>query len=75
MLSNKEIKTENIKIEVELFNSEEFCTANEGNENFDAETSTSTVKTEPLISCFENDVIDPLTGDSFQKVRGIFCCH
>ena len=72
MLSNKEIKTENIKLEVELFNSEEFCIGNEGTEIVDAETSASTVRNELLSSCLENDDSDPLTSESFQKVWRIF---
>ena len=70
MLSNKEIKVENIKIEVELFNSEDFVSTNEQNDIFDSEASTSR-ESDLLFPCFGNDVNEPPIKEYFQKVRRI----
>ena len=71
MLSNKEIKVENIGIEVELFNSEDFVSTNEENDIFDSEASTSTVENELLTSGYQNDISDPPIRESFKKVRRV----
>ena len=70
MLSNQEIKVENIKIEDELFNSEDFVSTNEENDVFDSEASTSR-ENYFLSPYFGNDVSEPPIKEYFQKVRRI----
>ena len=64
MLSNQEIKVENIKIEVEIFKSEDFVGTNE-NDIFNSG------KNDLLSPCFGNDVNEPPIKEYFQKVRRI----